>query len=92
VADDEVMSTNNLISLMGEVVGKNSRIVNLPKPIVMTVARMSDLLHLPLNTERLKKLTESYRVSNEKIKTVLGIDNLPVAASEGMFKTMKSFQ
>jgi hypothetical protein len=36
------------------------------------VARVGDLLHLPLNSERLKKLTESYVVSNAKLLRALG--------------------
>ena len=31
-------------------------------------ARFGTLLHLPLNEERLRKLTENYVVSNAKIK------------------------
>ena len=45
-------------------------------------ARLGTLLHLPLNAERLRKLTENYVVSNAKIKAVLGIDRMPVRAEE----------
>ena len=48
-------------------------------------------LHLPLNTERLRKLTENYVVSNAKIKAALGIDRMPVRAEEGIVRTIKSF-
>ena len=47
--------------------------------------------NLPLNTERLQKLTENYVVSNAKIKAALGIDKMPVKAEEGIVKTIKSF-
>lgn len=56
------------------------------------IARLSDRIKLPLNSERLKKLTESYVVSNEKIKTALKIENLPLSAKEGLIKTIKSFK
>jgi len=49
------------------------------------------MLHLPLNTERLHKLTENYVVSNKKIKQAVGIKNMPVTAHEGLTKTLKSF-
>ncbi len=49
-------------------------------------------MKLPLNSERLKKLTENYLVSNQKIKSALGIDKLPVSASQGLEKTIKSFK
>ena len=44
------------------------------------------------NTERLRKLTENYVVSNEKIKSALGIDRMPVRAADGIRKTIKSFE
>jgi len=44
-----------------------------------------------LNTERLRKLTENYVVSNAKIKAALGIDRMPVRAEEGIVRTIKSF-
>ena len=53
-------------------------------------AWLGTLLHLPLNAERLRKLTENYVVSNAKIKAALGIDRMPVRAEEGM-RTIKSF-
>ena len=52
---------------------------------------MGTLLHLPLNTERLAKLTENYVVSNQKIKAALEVDKMPVRAKEGLVKTIKSF-
>jgi len=48
-------------------------------------------LKLPLNKERLRKLTENYVVSNAKIKQALGIDKMPLSAKEGMRKTLDSF-
>ena len=54
-------------------------------------AGLGTLLHLPLNLERLKKVTENYVVSNEKIKRDLGIERMPVTAIEGLRKTITSF-
>jgi hypothetical protein len=56
------------------------------------MAKMGGLLHLPLNPERLQKLTENYVSSNEKIKKVLGVERMPVRAKDGLTKTIKSFQ
>ena len=55
-------------------------------------AGIGTLFHLPLNTERLRKLTENYVVSNAKIKRALGIDKMPVTAKEGLIKTIRSFE
>ena len=48
------------------------------------------MIKLPLNTERLTKLTESYIVSNLKIKEAIK-NNLPVTSEEGLLKTFQSF-
>jgi nucleoside-diphosphate-sugar epimerase len=91
VCDDEPLSTNELIRLISESVGKKSHIWKLPKGFMGTAASLGGALKLPLNKERLRKLTENYVVSNEKIKRVLGIEKMPVSAKEGMRKTLDSF-
>jgi len=48
--------------------------------------------HFPLNSERLRKLTENYVVSNEKIKRALEIDKMPITAREGLERTLRSFE
>lgn len=92
VGDDEPLSTNELIGLISESVGKKSPIWKLPKGLMDTAARVGGVLHLPLNKDRLQKLTENYVVSNDKIKRALGIDRMPVSAREGMRKTLESFR
>ena len=91
VADDESVSTNELIALMAETLKKPNRIWKLNKSFLLFCAKMGTLLHLPLNTTRLQKLTESYVVSNNKIKQALGIPLMPVSAKEGLRKTLESF-
>jgi hypothetical protein len=59
---------------------------------IKALARIGDFLHLPLNPERLKKLTESYVVSNQKLKQALKINKMPVGAEEGMNRTLRSFE
>ena len=90
IADDIPLSTNKVISLIAESKGKKSRILNLNKSIIFVLARLGDFLKLPLNTERLSKLTESYIVSNEKIKKALD-KPLPISSMEGLMRTFKSF-
>ena len=92
VCDDEPLSTNELISLISESVGKKSHIWKLPKGMMSAATSVGEALHLPLNKERLRKLTENYVVSNSKIKRALGIDNMPVSAKEGLRKTLDSFR
>ena len=91
VADDEALSTNELIKIMAASHNKKARIWNIPAGLIETIARFGGILHLPLNSERLKKLTESYQVSNQKIKKALGIEKMPVTAVEGLKRTFESF-
>ena len=92
VGDDEPLSTNELINLINESLGRKSRIWKLPKSLINSVAILGSVLHLPLNTYRLKKLTENYVVSNDKLKKALDIERMPVSAREGMRKTFESFR
>ncbi len=92
MGDDEALSTNELIALMCEAMGKEPHIWKMNRKMMEGCAGLGTLLHLPLNTERLRKLTENYVVSNEKIKSALGIDRMPVRAADGIRKTIKSFE
>ena len=92
VCDDEPLSTNELIQLISGSLERKSRIWKLPKSLMNALATMGGILRLPLNKERLKKLTENYVVSNEKIKRALNITNMPITAAEGMKKTLESFK
>ena len=92
MGDDEALSTNELIAIMCEAMGKQLHIWKMNKRFMEGCAGLGTLLHLPLNTERLRKLTENYVVSNTKIKVALGIDKMPVTAKEGLMKTVRSFE
>lgn len=92
VGDDESLSTNELITLMSKTMLKPNRIWKFNKTLIELFAKIGTFLHLPLNTERLQKLTENYLVSNDKLKNALGINNMPVSATEGFIKTIKSFE
>lgn len=91
LADDEALSTNELIQIIADTTCKKAKILSVPKKIIYAIARLGDIFRLPLNTDRLDKLTENFVVSNTKIKTVLRIDKLPTSAKEGLVKTIKSF-
>ena len=91
-SDDQALSTNDLVKIIANTSGKKERLLKIPKHLISIAAKTGDYLKLPLNSERLKKLTENYIVSNQKIKTALNIDSLPVSAEEGMKKTIESFK
>lgn len=91
-ADDRALSTNELIQTVNRALDKKAKLWNISRDLIKKTARLGDKLKLPLNSERLRKLTESYVVSNQKIKSALGIENLPLSAEEGLIKTVKSFK
>lgn len=92
IADDEMLSTNRLIELIAEVCGRRARLWRIPKGLMRAVARIGDALHLPLNTERIEKLTEDSFVDNSKLRAVLGWEKMPIRAEDGMRKTLESFK
>ena len=91
VADDEPLSTNELIEMMALSQNRKPMIWQIPKGIIRALAKVGDIIHLPLNSERLEKLIDSYVVSNQKLKSALGITRLPVTSKEGLKHTLESF-
>lgn len=92
MGDDEALSTNELIEEICKSLGKKARIWKLPKGFMNGMAKVGGWLHLPLNQERLQKLTENYISSNAKIKAALGVERMPVDAREGLKVTLESFK
>jgi len=90
VADDEPLSTNELIGLIAKAQNRNPKILNVSKKFIEGVASLGDKLHLPLNTERLQKLTSSYIVSNAKIKAAIA-KPLPISCRDGLMETFQTF-
>jgi nucleoside-diphosphate-sugar epimerase len=91
VADDSPLSTNEVISILAESQNRKPRIWNISKRSIEFSAKLGNVLKLPLNEERLQKLTDSYVVSNKKLMKAIG-KPLPVTSREGLRKTFQSFQ
>lgn len=92
IGDDESLSTNELIEVMCNAMGRRAHIWHIHRGMMFFCAKVGTILHLPLNEERLRKLTENYMVSNAKIKKELGIEKFPVRAKMGLYKTIQSFE
>jgi nucleoside-diphosphate-sugar epimerase len=90
VADNDPIGTNMLILLIAKSKNRNPIIWRIPKNFMYLLAKIGDLTRLPLNSERLEKLTQNYVVSNQKIFKAIGKD-LPLKATDGMMKTLNSF-
>lgn len=90
LADDLSLSTIDLVKIMSEVINKPTKILKLPKLFVRFFAKAGDFFPIPINSERLLKLTENYVVSNSKIKKAIQ-KKLPLSSKEGIKKTITSF-
>jgi len=91
ICDNEPVSTKDIISIIKKVTNKKTLNLSVPKIFIQGIAKAGDILPLPINTKRLKKMTGSLLVSNEKIKNILKITDLPVSSQQGLEKTIKSF-
>jgi nucleoside-diphosphate-sugar epimerase len=91
LADDEPLSTNELIELIAGSKERKPKIWKINKSLISFAAQVGGILHLPLNPERLRKLTENYIVSNQKMKTALDINQLPVDVRTGLIRTLSTF-
>lgn len=92
ICDDEPISTKQIINVIKIVESKSVMNLSIPKFIVKGLAKVGDILPIPLNTKRLKKMTSNLTLSNQKIKTALNIKQLPLSAEEGIINTIKSFK
>lgn len=88
ICDDEPLSTNELIEIICGCLGKKTQLWHIPQGLMVLFAKVGDVLHLPLNSERLGKLTENYVVSNDGIKQALGIKEMPVETVDGLKYTI----
>ncbi|WPR71641.1 NAD-dependent epimerase/dehydratase family protein [Flavobacterium sp. NG2] len=91
IADDFSLATTDIVSLAGESLERKATILAVPQLVIKAIAKLGDIAPLPINSERLQKLTENYVVSNAKIKKALGIE-LPLSSREGLIKTFQSFR
>jgi nucleoside-diphosphate-sugar epimerase len=91
LADDDSLSTVEVVKIISATLSRKPSLWYLSRSFLTLAATMGDKLKLPLNSERLKKLTENYVVSNQKIKNALQIENLPFKTQNGLIETIKSF-
>jgi nucleoside-diphosphate-sugar epimerase len=90
VSDEGVISTSGIMRVISKTLNKKPLEIKVPKFLIKTIAKIGDVLPLPINSERLQKLTENYRVSNKKLVQNLG-QPLPVDLERGLENTLKTF-
>jgi len=90
VADDEPLSTGEVVSILADALTKKARQWRISPKTIKLIAMTGDFLRLPFTSERLKKLTEDYVVSNKKIKSAIN-KPLPLSVREGLQLTASAF-
>ena len=90
ISDDEFLSTNEIIELIYKSQNKRPLILKIPKKIILFFAKIGDFAPLPLNSDRLKKLTNSYVVCNKKILNAIN-KKLPENSISGLLNVFKNF-
>lgn len=90
VADDTPTDTHALIRLMADLSGKKAKIININPLVLNFLAKIGNVLPIPINEHKLKKLTKDFVVSNTKIKKAIGKE-LPVTSDKGIELTIESF-
>lgn len=91
VSNDQAISTNEIVLLIYNALGKKPRRLKIPKVIIFLLAKVGDLFNLPFNSERLSKLTEDFVVSNKKIKKELNIAELPEKTLSSLSTTFNNY-
>jgi len=91
VSDDQALSANRIAEIIAQELQKRPRHLNIPKIMVRLLARAGDILHLPLNSERLNKLTGNYLVDGSRIVKIIG-KPLPLTAEDGLRITLRSLE
>lgn len=90
VADDEALSTNEVVELIALSMNRTPRLWTIPKVIIVCCAKIGDFFNLGFSTERLEKMTSNYVLSNHKLKKLLKVE-LPLTAKQGISITANSF-
>lgn len=92
ISDNETVATKDIIEVIRKIENIKTPNLSLPKFFIKGIARIGDFVQIPINTKKLKKLTNNLLVSNQRIKAALEIKSLPLTAEEGLEKTLRSFK
>jgi len=92
VADDTPLSTIEMITIISEAMRKKPLILSPPRSLMTQFARLGDHLRLPINSERLQKLTDDYVVCNAILLQALGRVGMPIDSQAGLIRTIASLE
>lgn len=84
IADDETISTQEILTFAAMAQNKKPRIVDCCKGLFIRIFQLGSWLRLPINQNVYRKLSSNLCVSNEKVKSALRIDHMPFSVTVGM--------
>ena len=91
LSDDGYISTSDIYLAMGDVLNKKLTLLKTPKFLINMLGKFGDFSSIPIDSLKIMKLTENYRVSNQKIKNALGWEKMPNDLRENLLLTIESF-
>ncbi len=89
VSDNDRLSTKELINLISTKLNVKPLIYNIPKFLILPIAKIGDIFNLKFNTDSLLKLTENFIVSNDKIVTSMK-KKLPYSTYDAILKSINN--
>ena len=89
ICDSGSLSTNELVTIIYESINKKSKFLYVPEFIINLIASIGTILNLPLNKDKLEKISESLIVDNSKIINEIN-HKLPIDIKLGIKKTINS--
>ncbi|MBC7387695.1 MAG: NAD-dependent epimerase/dehydratase family protein [Opitutaceae bacterium] len=72
IANEDAISTKELISIIYKALGKKPSSLSFPQGLIKTLAKMGDIIPLPINSEKLNKITSSFVVDTAEMIKKLG--------------------
>lgn len=89
VADDDLISVNEIIKVIGSAVNRRPIILNVPMRIIQSISMLFLIFRLRSMYNAIEKLTESLIVSNEKIVRAIG-KTMPITTGRGLYDVFRS--
>lgn len=91
VADNEPISSVQLVNWIAEVFDKKAKIIKVPKGILNLFAKIGDMLNWEFNSNKLFELSHSRIVNGNKIKAALDKNKMPVETETAVLKTIEYY-
>lgn len=91
VADNEPISSIQLVNWIAAVFDKKAKIIKVPKGILNLFAKIGDMLNWEFNSNKLFELSHSRIVNGNKIKAALDKNKMPVETEIAVLKTIEYY-